>query len=246
MSADSVEGVEPPLRRDVLSFARRDGRHHARYARAWQPDHADFVVVPQRAERDASLAPDWRFDAVAEFGRSAPLVIEIGTGSGDSVLAAAAAEPEVDHLAVEVYRPGASRTVMQAKRRGLSNLRVLDADARPLLDAALPAASVTELRLFFPDPWPKLRHRKRRLVDDALVASAARVLRPGGVLRLATDWADYAEQMLAVAGASEDFTNPHAREGGWAPRFEQRPLTRFERKGLDQGRVIRDLTFVRR
>lgn len=232
--------------RQVVSFGRRDGRRKGQYARSADPALAGLVVVPERGEREASLDPSWLFDAAQVFGRVAPLVVELGTGTGEAALAYAAARPEYDHLAVEVYRPGASRTVIRAGAAGLSNLRVLEADGRALLASGLPAGSVAELHVYFPDPWPKKRHHKRRLVDAGFVADAARVLAPGGALRLATDWEPYAEQMLKVGSGCAELVNPFAGDGGWAPRFDGRPVTLFERKGVAAGRVIRDLEFRRR
>lgn len=240
----------PRLHRDVVSFARRDGRFSERNAAAWEPRMAHFFVQPQRAERTTSIAPEWRFDPESAFGRRAPLVVEIGSGTGDAVLAHATANPAWDHLAVEVYRPGVARTVVQAGRLGLTNLRVLEADGRALIARNLAEASVHELHVWFPDPWPKARHHKRRLVDAGFLADAARVLTSGGVLRMATDWADYADRMAAVAAVSEGFEPvSDARPGecfGAAERYEGRPVTRFEGKGTASGRDIADFALRRR
>lgn len=230
-------------RRQVVSFGRRDGRRQGQYARTPDPALADYVVRAEAGEREASLHPSWRFDAAQAFGRVAPLVVEIGSGTGEATLAYAASHPELNHLAVEVYRPGASRTVIRAGAAGLSNVRVLEADGRALLATGLVEASVAALHVYFPDPWPKKRHHKRRLVDAGFAADVARVLAPGGVLRLATDWQHYSEQMLEVCSACPDLTNPYQAEGGWAPRFAGRPETLFERKGVAAGRIIRDLEF---
>lgn len=242
----------PRLHRDVVSFARRDGRFSERNAAAWEPGLAHYFVQPQRAERSTSIAETWRFDVEAAFGRRAPLVVEIGSGTGDAVLAHAAARPECDHLAVEVYRPGVARTVVQAGRSGLTNLRVLEADGRSLIAHSLPERSVHELHVWFPDPWPKVRHHKRRLIDAGFLADAARVLEPGGVVRAATDWADYADEIGRLASACEAFepveraptrAEAGAPRFGAASRYELRPLTRFETKGLTLGRDIADFAF---
>jgi tRNA (guanine-N7-)-methyltransferase len=241
------------FRRDVVSFARREGRISHRPLRAWDADHASYLVQPPRVDRDTSLAADWVLDAASIFGRVAPVVLEIGTGTGDAILAAAAAHPDIDHVAVEVYRPGLAQTIVRARQEGLTNLRVLEVDAAELLLHGLPPAGVTEVRVFFPDPWPKNKHRKRRLVDGAFFETLADALVPGGVVRLATDWAGYASAMRDAGEASPSFRNPHAGEratpsdarGGWAPRYDGRPLTRFEQKGLELRRTIHDLTFIR-
>ncbi len=238
---------------EVVSFARRDGRFSHRHAAAWSPELAHFFVEPERGERSTSLSPTWRFDAETVFGRRAPLVVEIGSGTGDAVLAHAAAHPECDHLAVEVYRPGVARTVVQAGARGLDNLRVLEADGRALLAHGLGDGAVAELHVWFADPWPKLRHHKRRLIDAGFLADAARVLRPAGVLRIATDWADYADQIATVAAESglfEPVEPPPDQAGparyGAAGRYTVRPVTRFEAKGRALGRDIADFALRRR
>ncbi len=241
------------IRRDVVSYARRDGRYSQRNAAAWTPALAHLLLAPPRGPRATSIDPDWRCDPLEAFGRAAPLVVEIGIGNGDAVLAHAAAHPQLNHLAVEVYRPGLARTVVQASARGLSNLRVLEGDGRTLLTRSLPPAGVHEVHVWFPDPWPKARHHKRRLVDEAFAAAVARVLEPGGVLRLATDWDDYAariEQVLTGAVADQILEplpaghDPAAavRQRG---RYPWRPVTRFEAKGAASGRSITDFA-VRR
>ncbi|MDO5696422.1 MAG: tRNA (guanosine(46)-N7)-methyltransferase TrmB [Dermatophilus congolensis] len=251
-------GRGPLVRREVVSFTRRDGRFSHRNSAAWEPRLAHYFVEPERAERSTSIAPTWHFDAESTFGRRAPLIVEIGSGTGDAVLAHAQAHPECDHLAVEVYRPGVARTVVQADARGLENVRVLEADGRALLAHTLTAESVAELHIWFPDPWPKARHHKRRLIDSGLLTDAARVLTPGGVLRAATDWADYADQIAAVAADAEAFEPggpaptdapvgvSGAQRYGAAPRFEVRPITRFESKGRALGRDIADFALRRR
>lgn len=233
----------PVVRREVVSFARRDGRIHPRIAKAWSARAAALEIRPCRLDRDASLDPEWVLDPVAVFGRQAPLVAEIGSGTGEAILTAAAADPDRDYLAVEVYRPGAAKTMIRAERQGLTNVRVLQADAAALLRTGLAPASVAEIRVFFPDPWHKTKHHKRRLVTDDMLADVARVLIDDGILRLATDWADYGAQMLEATARATDLINPH---DGPAPRFAGRPLTRFERKGIAAGRSVTELEMRRR
>jgi len=182
-------------------------------------------------------------DVATVFGRDAPLVIEIGSGMGESTVAMAAARPEVNLLAVEVYKPGVAQTFHHMAKAGVDNIRLLRADAFAVLSDLVAPGSVEEIWLFFPDPWPKTRHHKRRLVTPEFVALVAGRLRVGGKFRLATDWQPYAAQMLAVCTASDDLRTVHP---GWAPRPEFRPRTRFERRGLADGRQIFDLEFVRR
>lgn len=174
------------------------------------------------------------------FGRTAPLVVEIGSGVGEATTALALQRPDVDVLALEVWRPGVAATLRRLDRAAVGNVRLLAADAVWVMDALLPAASVTEVWTFFPDPWPKTRHRKRRLVGSSMAALVGDRLVPGGAWRLATDWADYAAQMRDVLDAEPTLV------GGVSERWEARPLTRFERRGLAQGRDPIDLTYRRR
>ena len=179
------------------------------------------------------------------FGRHAPRVLEIGFGNGENLLALAALHPERDFLGIEVHRPGVGHLLLQCAELGLTNIRVLCHDAMECLAAALPTQSFTEVLLYFPDPWPKKRHHKRRIVQPAFVTDVARVLESGGVLRLATDWSAYAEHMRDVLAASEEFAD-EAPAGAWAPRPASRPQTRFERRGQRLGHEVRDLSWRRR
>ena len=177
------------------------------------------------------------YEPAAWFGRAAPLILEIGSGMGESTAALAAAEPDVDHLAVEVFEPGIAALLMRATE--LTNLVVLRGDAVTLLSAKVPEASLAGIRIFFPDPWPKRRHHKRRLVQPAFAALAATRLRPGGTLHMATDWADYAEQMRAVADAEPRLV------GGEVPRPPWRPVTKFEARARAEGRDVHDFVYRR-
>ena len=245
----SDDAAAPAFRSTPVSFVRRSARLTTSQQRAWDEHRERYLLDVPRAVAATSVDPRWVLDAEAVFGRRAPLVVEIGSGLGDNVVEAADAHPERDHLAVEVYTPGLAQTILRAQQRGdgtgLTNLRLLQVNAAELLATGLPEGSVDELWIFFPDPWPKSRHHKRRLVTPAFADLAARVLRPGGTWRLATDWAEYAARMLAVGDASPRFRNPHGA-GNAAPRFEGRVLTAFERKGLAAGRHATDLEFVRR
>lgn len=249
LTADAPARPDPArYRTQPVSFVRRSARLTKAQQKAWDGKRDRYLVDVPRALAATSVDPAWRFDAEATFGRRAPLVVEIGSGQGEAVVAAADAHPERDHLAVEVYTPGLAQTIVRAERygegRGLDNLRLLQVNAAELLETALPPASVDELWVFFPDPWHKSRHHKRRLVRPSFAALVARALRPGGVLRLATDWSQYAEQMLEVLDACDGLANAHG-PGGRAPRFEGRVLTSFERKGREAGREVTDLEYVR-
>ncbi|MFC5996066.1 tRNA (guanosine(46)-N7)-methyltransferase TrmB [Pseudonocardia hispaniensis] len=212
-----------------------DGQQAA-WARWWPVRGRDVAAVVSGREP---------YDPQAWFGRRAPLVLEIGPGMGESTAALAAAEPDVDHLAVEVYEPGLAQLLMRAAQAGLTNLQLLRGDAVELLCACVPPDSLDGIRIFFPDPWPKRRHHKRRLVQPPFVALAASRLRPGATVHLATDWADYADQMRAVCAAEPLLRNAADTPDGWTPRPGWRPMTKFEQRAVAEGRVVRDLIFVR-
>ena len=212
-----------------------------RQQRAWDALSDSHILDLPRGETSTSVDPGYRFDPAAAFGRTAPLIVEIGSGRGEALVEAAAENPGTDFLALEVYVPGIAQTLVSMRHRGVDNIRIALLDAAEALETTLAPASADELWVFFPDPWHKKRHHKRRLITPEFAAKAARVLKPGGVWRLATDWQDYADQMLDVVNGSPLFET----SGTWDPRFEGRVSTRFENKGLAVDRVIRDLTAVR-
>jgi tRNA (guanine-N7-)-methyltransferase len=183
-------------------------------------------------------------DLNACFGRDAPRTLEIGFGNGETLACLAQQEPASDFLGVEVHRPGVGHLLLELERRELDNVRVICADAVQLLAHGLPDASLDRVLVFFPDPWPKKRHHKRRIVQPALVDQLARTLRPGGLLHLATDWDDYARHMLEVMGEIARFRNL-AGAGAFAPRPDYRPVTRFEQRGRRLGHPVWDLLFER-
>lgn len=234
------EADDAPFWATTVSFAQRSGRLKDRQVRTWDALSPTFVVDPPRGASRASVDAGYVLDVAGLFGRDAPLVVEVGSGQGEALAHAAEAHPERNFLGLEVYRPGVVQTLQRIRSRGLTNIRLIEADAVDALTTMLPVASVTELWVFFPDPWHKQRHHKRRLVSDSFVDLAARVLEPGGTWRLATDWAEYAEQMRSVVSDRPEFTVDLV-----APRFEGRVLTSFERKGLAKDRVIADITCVR-
>lgn len=181
-------------------------------------------------------------DRVAVFGRTAPLVIDIGFGMGESTAAIAIAHPELDLLAIDVHTPGFVALARALHEARAGNVRIVAADALDVLTWMVAPSSVAQVRVSFPDPWPKASQRHRRLVDTSFAALVATRLQPAGTLHLATDWPDYANQMLEVLSASDALVNTHDR---WAPRDPERPVTRYEQRGIDAGRPIRDLVFRR-
>ncbi len=226
-----------------VSFVRRSGRMSEAQERAWAELAPQYVVDVVRDAAATSVLPGTAIEPAAVWGRSAPLVVEIGSGQGHAIVHAAASHPEKNFLAIEVFKAGLARTMLDADRAGARNLRLVEANAPEVLQHLLPEASVDELWVFFPDPWHKKKHTKRRLVTSGFAGIAARALRDGGTLRLATDWEEYAVQMREVMEAAPDFAP--AFDGEWAPRFDGRVLTAFERKGTRHGREIRDLSYHR-
>jgi tRNA (guanine-N7-)-methyltransferase len=182
-------------------------------------------------------------DFTVLFGREAPTVLEIGFGMGDTTAEIAAAHPEKNFLGIEVHAPGVGSLLKQVEARGLTNVRVIQHDAVEVLTHMAPPDSLAGVHIFFPDPWPKKRHHKRRLVQPPLVALLASRVKQGGYVHCATDWEEYAQQMLEVLSAEPLLTNTCT---GFAPRPEYRPLTRFEQRGLRLGHGVWDVIFTRR
>jgi tRNA (guanine-N7-)-methyltransferase len=231
------------VRREVVSFVRRSARMRPQQRRAWDTHHDRFVLPVPRQETSTSIAPGAALDVRAVFGRTAPLVVEIGPGMGESLIPMAVAMPALDILAFEVYQPAIASTLAQLAANDVHNVRIVQADAVAGLRFLVGPASLDQVWMFFPDPWHKARHRKRRLLTADFVELVASRMRVGGIWRLATDWEDYADQMREVIDAHPAYANEHP--GGWAPRWAARPHTRFERRGLDAGRHIFDLAYRR-
>jgi len=219
-------------KREVLSYARRGGRFTPSQQESWDAHHRDWVV-PDEAVDDPGLS--WR----EVFGREAPLIVEIGSGVGEATAVLAVQRPAYDIVALEVWRPGVAHTLGLVAEVGAANVRLLSVDAAWCLEHLFGPGEVEELWTFFPDPWPKKRHHKRRLVTSEFAALAASRLRPGAVWRLATDWGEYAAQMRALLDAEP------LLEGGKVERWADRPVTKFERKGLAADREIIDLAYRR-
>jgi tRNA (guanine-N7-)-methyltransferase len=218
--------------REVLSYSRRGSRFTPRQQAAWDAHHEAWVIPDEAVDEPGFRLADW-------FGRDAPLIVEIGSGVGEATGVLAAARPAYDVLALEVWRPGVAASLAEVAAAGAANVRFCSVDAVWAVEHLVAPASLAELWTFFPDPWPKKRHHKRRLVDASFAALAASRLAPGGIWRLATDWADYADQMRAVLDAEPGLS------GGVTERWAERPVTKFERKGLEAGRTIADLTYTR-
>ena len=230
----SAPPPDAPRRRAIRSFVVRAGRMTVAQERAWAELWPRFGLE----SADAPL------DLAAVFGREAPRTLEIGFGNGESLVALASEHPERDFLGIEVHRPGVGHLLLRVEELGLRNLRVICRDAVEVLGRCITEASLDEVLLYFPDPWPKKRHHKRRIVQPGFAALVASRLRLGGVFRMATDWQPYAEQMLAVAGACATLRND-STEGDYVPRPASRPVTRFERRGHRLGHGVWDLAFRR-
>jgi len=184
-------------------------------------------------------------DPVVIFGRKAPLVLEIGFGMGDSLLEMAKNEPEKDFIGIEVHPPGVGKLINSAGKAGISNLRVYMADAMDVLEDCIPDGSIDRLQLYFPDPWHKKKHNKRRIVQPAFVEKLRPILISGGIFHMATDWQPYAEHMLEVMNGTENFTNL-SPENAYSPRPDYRPITKFEKRGERLGHGVWDLMFQHR
>ncbi|HSC68071.1 MAG TPA: tRNA (guanosine(46)-N7)-methyltransferase TrmB [Cellvibrio sp.] len=183
-------------------------------------------------------------DPAQVFGRTAPLVLEIGFGMGDSLLEMARNEPEKNFIGIEVHPPGVGRLINQAGQEYLTNLRVYMADAMDVLEDCIPDGSIDRLQLYFPDPWHKKKHHKRRILQSAFVQKVRPKITPGGIFHMATDWQAYAEHMLEVMQDAPGFTNASA-EADYAPRPDYRPITKFEKRGERLGHGVWDLMFKR-
>lgn len=219
--------------REVLTYSRRGNRFTPSQQESWDAHHEKWVIPDEAVDEVGFALADW-------FGREAPLIVEIGSGIGEATTALAAQRPSQDVLALEVWRPGVAHTLGLLAEAGAGNVRLLGVDAVWSLENLLEPGTLDELWTFFPDPWPKTRHHKRRLVTPEFARLAASRLRPGGCWRLATDWGQYAEQMVEVLDAEPGLA------GGQVERWADRPVTKFERKGLAVGRRIADLSYIAR
>ncbi|MDZ7867049.1 MAG: tRNA (guanosine(46)-N7)-methyltransferase TrmB [Acidovorax sp.] len=224
-------GVAYP--KTIKSFVRRAGRTTTGQAKAFE-DLGPRFVLPYTA------AP---LDAPAAFGRTAPLILEIGFGMGEATAHIARVRPGDNFLCCEVHEPGVGALLKRIGEQEIGNIRILQHDAVEVIDHMLAPASLDGVHIFFPDPWHKTKHNKRRLIQSPLVVKLAARLKPGGYLHCATDWEPYAQQMLEVLGAEPLLANTAS---GFAPQPDYRPLTKFENRGLRLGHGVWDIVFVRR
>jgi tRNA (guanine-N7-)-methyltransferase len=232
MDTDSNAAADAAPRRPVRSYVLRAGRMGSGQTRALAELGPRFVLPFAAAPLDAEHV----------FGRRAPLIVEIGFGMGQATAAIAAARPGDDFLGIEVHEPGVGALLQRIDEQQLTNLRIVRHDAVAVLESMVAPGSLAGVHVYFPDPWPKKRHWKRRLIQPPFVALLASRLAPGGLLHCATDWQPYAEQMLEVLSAEPTLANTAA---GYAPRPAWRPETKFERRGLALGHGVWDLLFRR-
>jgi tRNA (guanine-N7-)-methyltransferase len=212
--------------------------------RAWEAYRDRWVLDVPHADLSTSVAPDTApLELPDVFGRPAPLIVEIGPGSGDSLVPMAQDRPEANILAFEVFEPAIASMLARLARARVTNVRIVPVDAVDGLTHLVTDASIEQLWTFFPDPWHKSRHRKRRLLSPRFADLVADKMVPGGRWRLATDWADYARHIRGVLDDHDRFVNHDPQ--GLARRWESRPVTRFEQRGLDAGRHIVDLCYER-
>jgi tRNA (guanine-N7-)-methyltransferase len=228
-----MESAGSVPRGPIKSYVLRSGRMSAAQSRSYEELYHRYCIPFSPAH----------FDFRESFGGANPLIVEIGFGMGAATALIARANPEKNYLGLEVHRPGIGRLLWEIERQGLSNIRIIEHDAVEVMERMIPPASVEGIHLFFPDPWPKKRHHKRRLIRRPFTDTLAEKLKPGGYLYMVTDWEDYALWALSELSAAGALENPY---GGFAPPRDWRPETKFERKGLDKRHEVRELYFVRR
>jgi tRNA (guanine-N7-)-methyltransferase len=222
-----------PTEHRIRSFVTRAGRLSTAQARAFEEQGPKFLVPYAKAPLDFEQA----------FGRTAPVVLEIGFGMGDTTAHIARAMPDKDFLGVEVHTPGVGSLLKQIGEQGIGNLRLVQHDAFEVLNHMIPDQSLAGVHIFFPDPWHKARHNKRRLIQPPFVKLLCDKLAPGGYIHCATDWEDYAVQMLEVLGNEPALQNTAE---GYAEKPSYRPLTKFENRGLKLGHGVWDLVFTKK
>ena len=228
-----MNNTDDITKRHIRSFVLRQGRVTVAQQRAvdtLQPIYG----IPYKAEQ---------LDLAQAFGRSAPKILEIGFGMGDSTALIAQAHPENDYLCLEVHTPGVGNLLKIIGEQGINNIRIIQHDAVEVLRDMIGESSLDGVHIFFPDPWHKARHNKRRLIQSPFISSLMQKLKPGGYIHIATDWQDYAEQILSALSAEPLLQNTAT---DYAPRPDYRPLTKFEKRGINLGHGVWDLVFVRK
>lgn len=226
--------VSPIQTKRIRSFILRQGRLTTGQQHAIDHYWENYV-----------LEPEHNYDLDTVFGRQAPRILEIGFGNGDSLLQMAINHPENDYIGIEVHRPGVGHLLLQLNEHNLNNVRIYCHDAVDILEHKIADHSLAGVQLFFPDPWHKVRHHKRRIVRSDFVALLTRKLQANGYFHAATDWQNYAEHMLAVLSAEPLMHNTSPTQD-YCPRPDYRPLTKFENRGLRLGHGVWDLIFIRR
>ncbi len=221
-------------RRDIRSFVIRGGRMTEAQQKAFDEYWPQYGL----SLREGLLDP------VAIFGNDHPLVLEIGYGMGDSLVTMAQQQPQKNFIGIEVHPPGVGRLINEAGKLQLNNIRTYCADAIDILDDCIATASLERLQLYFPDPWHKKKHHKRRIVQPDFVERVVSRLQPGGIFHLCTDWQNYAEHMMEIVSAHTQLDN-QAGPGLFSPRPEFRPVTKFEQRGERLGHGVWDLLFVK-
>lgn len=236
MSEQNNDSGESPIttRRGVRSFVLRQGRMTEGQKKAYERNWPKYGLTREHGMIDPRQI----------FGRDNMLNLEIGFGMGQSLADMAEAAPEQDFIGVEVHLPGVGALLKEVEDRGLENVRIYAIDANDVVDLCLPDAALDRVMVYFPDPWPKKKHHKRRLVQHDLVQRLRHKLRVGGILHLATDWENYAEYMMEIMSESEGFENS-VEPGAFAPRPDERPMTKFEKRGENLGHGVWDLLFYR-
>jgi len=233
---DTPQPADAPFMRTIKSYVLRAGRMGSGQVRAFDQFGPQFLV-PYRPER---------LDVQAAFGRRAPLILEIGFGMGDATAKIAQGRPDDNFLCCEVHEPGVGALLKRCGEEAIGNIRIVRHDAVEVMNNMLGEDSLDGVHIFFPDPWHKSRHHKRRLIQPAFVQRLAQHIRPGGYLHLATDWQPYAAQMMQVLRAEPLLTNMgDAAQEGFAHKPDYRPLTKFENRGLQLGHGVWDLVFQR-
>ena len=231
---EAEQTVDPSKRREIKSFVLRQGRMTAGQQRGMDECWGKWGLELKNGALDMATV----------FGREAPVVLEIGYGMGLSLVAMAGAETDKNFIGVEVHRPGVGSLLNEANTAGLTNVRTFNDDAVEVLKQCIPDGSLSRVQIYFPDPWHKKRHNKRRLVQPKFIELLRPKLKIGGVIHLATDWENYAEQMMEVMSDAEGFKNREAPQE-YSPRPEFRPLTKFEKRGQKLGHGVWDLLFER-